>query len=160
TCALPISPSRCAWRGGYGRTCSSDPGRRESCGRPCAEPSVEEKTGPRRYASAGSVYISWRGTPRSPLNFYASDPCIALCAFFHKAGILSLFAAHPSPQQSTRELLTELYTVATAAVDPAPALAARLERLDRGPRRRWILALGKAAMPMARAAVEMLARWG
>src|SRR5205823_4232866 len=102
----------------------------------------------------------WRGTPRSLLNFYASAPCIALCAFFHKAGILSLFAAHLSPRQSTRELLTELYTVATAAVDPAPALAARLERLDRGAQRRWILALGKAAMPMARAAVETLARWG
>jgi hydroxypyruvate reductase len=59
-----------------------------------------------------------------------------------------------------RALLTELYTVATAAVDPAPALTARLERLDRKPRRRWILALGKAATPMAGAAVETLASWG
>lgn len=60
-----------------------------------------------------------------------------------------------------REFLTELYTVATAAVDPAPALANRLERLDRTPGvRRWVLALGKAATPMARAAVETLAHWG
>ena len=40
-------------------------------------------------------------------------------------------------------------------------MAARLDRLKREPdRRRWILALGKAAAPMARAAVETLSRWG
>jgi glycerate-2-kinase len=39
-------------------------------------------------------------------------------------------------------------------------VAARLERLDRGTARRWILALGKAAEPMARAAVQTLASWG
>ncbi|MBA3497341.1 MAG: DUF4147 domain-containing protein [Gemmatimonadales bacterium] len=62
---------------------------------------------------------------------------------------------------SPRELLLELYTVATSAVDPAPALGARLERLEHGgARRRWVLALGKAAAPMARAAVDALARWG
>jgi glycerate 2-kinase len=69
----------------------------------------------------------------------------------------------PSSHQSSlaRDLLTELYHVATASVDPAPAMAARLARLD--PRRigrRWILALGKAAEPMARAAVETLTAWG
>ncbi len=59
------------------------------------------------------------------------------------------------------ELLAELYTVATAAVNPAPALRARLERL--GPSRARppiILALGKAAAPMARSAVDVLSRWG
>ena len=59
-----------------------------------------------------------------------------------------------------RALLTELYTVATAAVDPAPAVASRLRTLDRTPRRRWILALGKAAHPMAVAAVYTLRAWG
>jgi glycerate 2-kinase len=59
-----------------------------------------------------------------------------------------------------RELLIELYTVATGAVNPGPAVAQRLARLDRAARRRWILALGKAAIPMARAAVETLASWG
>ncbi|HKT59404.1 MAG TPA: DUF4147 domain-containing protein, partial [Gemmatimonadales bacterium] len=59
-----------------------------------------------------------------------------------------------------RELLIELYTVATRAVNPGPAVAHRLAKLDRAPRRRWILALGKAATPMARAAVETLASWG
>jgi glycerate-2-kinase len=54
----------------------------------------------------------------------------------------------------------ELYTVATQAVDPAPALASRLARLPREPGRRWILALGKAAEPMARTAVRTLASWG
>jgi glycerate 2-kinase len=74
---------------------------------------------------------------------------------------LTLSAQNPRPDLRSRALLAELYTVATKAVDPAPALAARLERLDRTPvRRRWVLALGKAAAPMARAAVETLARWG
>jgi len=59
-----------------------------------------------------------------------------------------------------RELLTELYTVATRAVDPGPALSARLGLLDRTPASPWVLALGKAAGPMARAAVETLAAWG
>jgi glycerate 2-kinase len=60
-----------------------------------------------------------------------------------------------------RDLLTDLYHVATASVDPAPAVASRLAGLDRtAARRRWILALGKAAAPMARAAVATLANWG
>ena len=74
---------------------------------------------------------------------------------------MSLSAARPDPTVRTRELLAELYAVATAAVDPGPALADRLEHLPRLPaRHRWILALGKAAGPMARAAVEVLGRWG
>jgi glycerate 2-kinase len=74
---------------------------------------------------------------------------------------LSLPTAPPRATTPARELLRELYRVATAAVDPAPALASRLGPLGRGPgRRRWILALGKAAIPMARAAVETLAGWG
>ena len=59
-----------------------------------------------------------------------------------------------------RELLIELYRAATAAVDPAPALRARLADLPAERGRRWILALGKAAGPTARAAVETLAGWG
>jgi glycerate 2-kinase len=66
-----------------------------------------------------------------------------------------------SPADSpVRELLAELYRVATEAVDPAPALASRLARLPREPARRWILALGKAAEPMALTAVRTLASWG
>jgi len=61
---------------------------------------------------------------------------------------------------SSRELLIELYRAATAAVDPAPALRARLAGLPPATGRRWILALGKAAGPMARAAVETLAERG
>ena len=73
---------------------------------------------------------------------------------------MTLSVANSRPDFGNRELLTELYTVATAAVNPVPAVTARLERLDRTPgRRRWVLALGKAAAPMARAAVETLARW-
>lgn len=65
---------------------------------------------------------------------------------------------HPAANAPHRQLLTELYTVATSAVDPAPAVAGRLRLLDLAPgRRRWLLALGKAAIPMARAAVEFLA---
>ncbi len=66
-----------------------------------------------------------------------------------------------SPADSpVRELLAELYRVATEAVNPAPALASRLARLPREPGRRWILALGKAAEPMALTAVRTLASWG
>lgn len=64
------------------------------------------------------------------------------------------------PPAAPRELLIELYRAATAAVDPAPALRARLAELPPGSGPRWILALGKAAGPMARAAVETLAGWG
>jgi len=73
---------------------------------------------------------------------------------------LPLSAPHTPAQRSARELLTELYAVATAAVDPGPAVAQRLATLDRASRPRWILALGKAAVPMARAAVETLSSWG
>jgi glycerate 2-kinase len=69
-------------------------------------------------------------------------------------------AAPLGANRPVRELLIELYTVATSAVNPGPAVAQRLARLDRAARRRWILALGKAAIPMARAAVETLASWG
>ena len=68
------------------------------------------------------------------------------------------FAPTPAPS-AARELLTELYTVATAAVDPGPALASRLREVPPGPPVR-ILALGKAAGPMARAAVAVLAERG
>jgi glycerate 2-kinase len=74
---------------------------------------------------------------------------------------LSLPTTHPRANPPARDLLVELYSVAMAAVDPAPALASRLGQLEHEPRRRrWILALGKAAIPMARAAVETLAGWG
>lgn len=62
--------------------------------------------------------------------------------------------------RAPREVLIELYRAATAAVDPAPALRARLAALPPHAGRRWILALGKAAGPMARAAVDTLAGWG
>jgi glycerate 2-kinase len=73
---------------------------------------------------------------------------------------LPLSAPHTPAHRPVRELLTELYAVATAAVNPGPAVALRLARLDRSPRPRWILALGKAAFPMAGAAVETLSSWG
>ena len=51
--------------------------------------------------------------------------------------------------------------MATAAVDPGPALARRLRSLEPrhagGP---WIIALGKAALPMARAALKVLSERG
>ncbi|HEX6107381.1 MAG TPA: DUF4147 domain-containing protein, partial [Gemmatimonadales bacterium] len=63
--------------------------------------------------------------------------------------------APPAVTSTPRLLLDHLYTVATAAVDPGPALARRLHEvpLERPVR---VLALGKAALPMARAAVEVL----
>jgi glycerate 2-kinase len=62
---------------------------------------------------------------------------------------------HPGP--SVRNLLVDLYRAATAAAAPGPALAARLEEVELDPARRiWILALGKAALPMATTAVDVL----
>jgi hydroxypyruvate reductase len=58
-------------------------------------------------------------------------------------------------------LLVDLYAAATSAVAPGPALAARLDDLDLEPTVPiWILALGKAALPMAAAAVQSLHRQG
>jgi glycerate 2-kinase len=58
-------------------------------------------------------------------------------------------------------LLADLYAAATSAVAPGPALAARLDDLDLESNPRiWVLALGKAALPMAEAAVQSLRRRG
>ncbi|MEO7984885.1 MAG: DUF4147 domain-containing protein [Gemmatimonadales bacterium] len=58
-------------------------------------------------------------------------------------------------------LLADLYRVATEAVNPGPALTTSLGRLSPFPSRPpWILALGKAATPMAAAAVDVLAGQG
>ncbi len=62
---------------------------------------------------------------------------------------------------SVRDLLVDLYRAATAAAAPGPALAARLREVELEPARRiWILALGKAALPMATTAVEVLGSRG
>ncbi|HEX7337891.1 MAG TPA: DUF4147 domain-containing protein [Gemmatimonadales bacterium] len=62
---------------------------------------------------------------------------------------------------STRALLAELYAAATSAAAPGPALRARLEQLRLEPSRPiWIIALGKAAHPMAATAVEVLGARG
>jgi glycerate 2-kinase len=51
----------------------------------------------------------------------------------------------------------DLYSAATAAVAPGPALTARLEGVPvEASRRVWVLALGKAALPMAAAAIRFL----
>jgi glycerate 2-kinase len=63
----------------------------------------------------------------------------------------------PNPLPPSRILLADLYAAATAAAAPGPALSDRLDRLDLDPGTRvWILALGKASMPMAHAAAESL----
>ena len=63
----------------------------------------------------------------------------------------------PTALPATRDLLLDLYRTATAAAAPGPALEAHLRCLPDDPGRRiWILALGKAALPMATTAVEVL----
>ncbi len=64
------------------------------------------------------------------------------------------------PSTDARALLARLYHVATEAVNPAPALVRRLRRLPPSSPQPWILALGKAAAPMAEAAVGVLAERG
>ena len=62
-----------------------------------------------------------------------------------------------SPGPTARDLLSQLYAAATAAAAPGPALTTRLQRVDVYPDRRlWILALGKAALPMATTAIQLL----
>src|SRR5690242_10283931 len=59
-----------------------------------------------------------------------------------------------------RALLEELYAAAVAAAAPGPAVERALADLgDPGPTAVWLFALGKAAHPMARAAVGSLGRW-
>jgi glycerate 2-kinase len=62
---------------------------------------------------------------------------------------------HPADAQS---LLADLYSAATTAVAPGPGLRARLQSLgpDNAANSIWVIALGKAAVPMADAAVEHL----
>jgi glycerate 2-kinase len=62
---------------------------------------------------------------------------------------------------SPRSLLEDLYRAAVTAAAPGPALAKVLASLPPEPKRRvFILSLGKAAHPMATAAVEQLSSWG
>jgi len=61
---------------------------------------------------------------------------------------------------SRRALLEDLYAAAVAAAAPGAAVRRALGAAARPDRPVWILALGKAADPMARAAVGALAEWG
>ena len=64
--------------------------------------------------------------------------------------------SHP-PGPASHDLLVDLYRAATQAAAPGPALSARLDQVELDPARRvWILALGKAALPMATTAVTVL----
>ncbi len=63
----------------------------------------------------------------------------------------------PAPVPDPRVLLTDLYWAAVTAAAPGPALRTALETRTEGSARRvHILALGKAALPMAQAAVAVL----
>ena len=67
-------------------------------------------------------------------------------------------------QQDTKPLLVEIYQAALAAVAPGPVLVRALQEDESSspsrPSRLWIIALGKAAQPMAEAAVRVLANRG
>jgi hydroxypyruvate reductase len=101
-----------------------------------------------RTSSAPRNYIG-DGTT---LDIYASTSSITLCELFHNA-----LGVTPIPASGLRPVLADLYRAATSAVAPGPALEARLERLDPAGGVR-ILALGKAALPMAEAALDVLRR--
>jgi glycerate 2-kinase len=63
----------------------------------------------------------------------------------------------PATPLSARSVLADLYAAATAAAAPGPALSERLRQLDHDQTGRlWVLALGKAAVPMVEAALESL----
>ena len=64
-----------------------------------------------------------------------------------------------SPAGTARTLLLELYDAAVAAAAPAAATARAIDALELGRARRvWLFAIGKAARPMAAAAVRSLQR--
>ena len=86
------------------------------------------------------------------------SPIYTTLCFFSQASEPPL--PPPTDSTETARLLAQLYAVATAAVNPGPALQRRLEAAGPPPRAPRVLALGKAALPMARAAVETLGTWG
>lgn len=64
----------------------------------------------------------------------------------------------PAPAPDPRALLTDLYWAAVTAAAPGPALRTALEtHTGPSPRRVHVLAMGKAALPMAQTAVAVLA---
>ncbi|HUO52513.1 MAG TPA: DUF4147 domain-containing protein [Gemmatimonadaceae bacterium] len=68
------------------------------------------------------------------------------------------WAIAPDAPMDARAVLIQLYWAALKAVSPAPALTAALDKLppDIARRRVWIISVGKAANPMAIAAVDWL----
>jgi len=68
------------------------------------------------------------------------------------------WAAPPASPPDARTVLLQMYWAALNAVAPGPALRAALDKLppEIARRRVWIFAIGKAAHPMATAAVEYL----
>jgi glycerate 2-kinase len=67
--------------------------------------------------------------------------------------------ATPISGAARRALLQELYAAAVAAAAPGPAVRRALAELTPPQQPVWLFALGKAALPMAVAALEMLAAW-
>ena len=68
----------------------------------------------------------------------------------------------PVAARRARDVLVELYWAGVDAVTPGPAVRSALARIpaaERAPRV-WLIAIGKAAHPMAAAAVDTLAGWG
>lgn len=77
--------------------------------------------------------------------------------------ITVMSTAPPSePAGSVRDTLVDLYWAGVRAVTPGPAVRAALARIPAAERGApvWIIAIGKAAHPMADAAVTTLAEWG
>jgi len=72
------------------------------------------------------------------------------------------WATLPETPPDARTVLLQLYWAALQAVAPGPALRTALERLppEIARRRVWIFSVGKAAHPMATAAVEFLEKAG
>ncbi len=67
----------------------------------------------------------------------------------------------PTPLRPNRDFLEDLYRIAVESVNPGPALLARLQSVPlRRPKGPWVLALGKAAAPMAEAATATLREHG
>lgn len=69
---------------------------------------------------------------------------------------MTMLATMVRESTDARAMLTDLYWAAVEAAAPGPALKMALDRIAEPRARVWVIAIGKAAQPMATAAVEAL----
>ena len=134
---------------GHARNLGEGNGYRAGAGRPHRQRDLER--------------LHWRRRLHIHAPRRVAAPSILHCTFFHKPGVVPCPqpALEAPPLTSPAALLAELYACGHGGgrtrVRPCRAGSRRLATGGASP---WIIALGKAALPMAQAAVETLASRG